>query len=98
MVYFSFVCGWFNSFCLGLAFIYMLGQLYRIEYSPMPYLYVYRRFHGRCRHLVGRAKNSDRLGRVILFRKNGGRIEHTHLFSHLTNSHFLRYLVTKELP
>ena len=48
--------------------------------------------------LVGRAKNSDRLGRAILFHKNSGRIERTHLFSRLTNSHFLRYLVTKELP
>ena len=27
---------------------------------------VYRRFHGRGRHLVGRAKNSDGLGRVIV--------------------------------
>ena len=26
----------------------------------------YRRFHGRGRHLVGRAKNSDGLGRVIV--------------------------------
>ena len=34
----------------------------------------YRRFHGRGRHLVGRAKNSDRLGRVTfsLVIENGG--------------------------
>ena len=31
----------------------------------------YRRFHGRGRHLVGRAKNSDGLGRVIVSAQNG---------------------------
>ena len=29
----------------------------------------YRRFHGRGRHFVGRAKNSDRLGRVTVYSK-----------------------------
>ena len=32
---------------------------------------IYRRFHGRGRHLVGRAKNSDGLGRVIVSVQNG---------------------------
>ena len=36
--------------------------------------HINRRFHGRGRHLVGRAKNSDRLGRVTfsLVIENGG--------------------------
>ena len=33
---------------------------------------VNRRFHCRGRHLVGRAKNSDGLGRVIVSVQNGG--------------------------
>ena len=31
-----------------------------------------RRFYGRGRHLVGKAKNSDGLGRVIVSVQNGG--------------------------
>ena len=41
-----------------------------------------RRFHGRGRHLVGRAKNSDGLGRVIVSVQNGGeRIQVRRLFT-----------------
>ena len=40
------------------------------------------RFHGRGRHLVGRAKNSDGLGRVIVSVQNGGeRIQVRGLFA-----------------
>ena len=35
---------------------------------------IYRRFHGRGCHLVGRAKNSDGLGRVIVSVQNGSYI------------------------
>ena len=42
----------------------------------------YRRFHGRGRHPVGRAKNSDGLGRVIVWVQNGGeRIQVRRLFA-----------------
>ena len=44
--------------------------------------YKYRRFHGRGRHLVGGAKKSDRLGRVILFLKKMKDASSVYIYCH----------------
>ena len=42
------------------------------------------RFHGRGRHLVGRAKNSEGLGRAIVLVQNGGERIQVRRLLHLT--------------
>ena len=69
---------------LGGDFHWSLGLCWQIKsiLSIFTNSNCYGRFHGRGCHLVGRAKNLDRLGRVIVSVQNGGeRIQVQRLFA-----------------